>query len=697
MKKTLSLAITALILAGCVSTQDDVVKAGFQVGNEDRVCIYGDSITAGVSIQSYPRYIETYIRTRYPDWKGDAWNGGLVGDVAGNMKRYRLDCLAYNPTVITFNMGMNDIGPGADFPRRLQKYVTNLERIVVETRTNAPAAKIFLCSPIPYEARQTRDGSDRMHALRVTSLEEKKLASRMGVGFIDVNRRLYEAIGITDSAAPGYTVFCNDGVHPGCQGGGIVLALAFIEGLGASGDLASAEIDAAAQKTVKSVDVEISNVKKTADGLTFTRRLKNLPFPAVSCTKDSQRWGDKMMYSRFEIAERLNRDILKVTGLEAKTYELKVDGYSCGLFAREELEMGINLGEFPDAPDFRQAEELSHAVGEKQVIQKAYHGALRAKKRDEEKIKQLKASLDSAYAPITKAAHPAAHKITLSAYEGEFDRWNRYQQTVAIRFGKLGRAGAIFSPFLKLQASDDGRIKGECDMEVKNLASHQRKVEIVMPEGFSPEAFVKTMDPGEVCKVPVKWDFADGPTRSLIMKHYRADLTSSPLLQQINFIFQRSKTFARAADGSYKASFDLRPQQAGEKKRWLGVADCSAKVDLVWRAGRLRATVEAFDQDHVNSFTDGRIGWDDSFHIRFGKRSCVVALGEDAKVYKTPVDADDVKVSANRDGYKMRYEIEFPADEPKGNIPVSLVLFDRDSDQQSRSAAWNGKLLVPMK
>lgn len=697
MKKTLSTAVAAVVLAGCMSTQEGPVKTGFQIGNEDRVCIYGDSISSGVSIQSYPRYIETYIRTRYPDWKGDAWNGGLIGDKAGNVTRYRLDCLNYDPTVITFNMGMNDIGPGASYPRSLEHFVTNLERIVVETRTNAPAARLYLCSPIPYEARQTRDSTGRTHALRMAAAEEKKLAERMGVGFIDVNHRLYEAIGITDSASMGYTVFCNDAVHPGCQGGGIILALAFIEGFGAPCDLASAEIDAAAAKTVKSVDVEISDVKKTASGLSFTRRLKHLPFPAVDSQKDSQRWGDKMMYTRFRIAERLNRDILKVTGLEAKTYELKIDGYSCGLFARDELEQGVNLGEFPNAPDFRQAEELSHAVGEKQMLQKSYHWGMRAKKRDEEKIKSLKEKLALAYAPITKVAHPVARKVTLTAYEGEFDRWNRYQENVFIKFGKFGRGDSIFAPFVRLPAAEDGRIKGECEIELKNLASHDRKVEVILPEGFAPEAFVKTMAPGEVCKVPVKWDFADGPTRSLMMKHYRADLTSSPLLQQLNFIFQRRKTFERGTDGSYKASFDLRPEHAGEVRRWLGAADCSAKVDFVWRAGKARVTVDALDQDHVNPFTDARIGWDDSFQLRIGKRSLVVALGEDGKVYTNPSDAKDVKAAVKRDGYKMRYEIEFPADEPKGDVPVSLKLFDRESDQQSKSAEWNGTVSVPKK
>ncbi len=689
----------AVALAGCMSLQEaKTVKTGFQIGNEDRVCIYGDSITAGVSIQSYPRYLETYIRTRYPEWKGDAWNGGLVGDTAGNVNRYRLDCLDYDPTVITFNMGMNDIGPGADYPRRMERYVKNLERIVVETRTNAPAARLYLCSPIPYEARQTRDGTERAHALRMASAEEKKLAKRMGADFIDVNNRLYEAIGITDSAAPGYTVFCNDGVHPGCQGGGIVLALAFIEGFGASSDLASAEIDAASEKVVKSVDVEICGVKKTASGLAFTRRLKHLPFPAVDCMKDSQRWGDKMMYTRFGIAERLNRDILKVYGLEAKAYRIEIDGYSCGVFAREELEEGVNLGEFPNAPDFRQAEELSHAVGEKQMLQESYHRSVRAKKRDEAKIKSLKEELALAYAPIAKAARPVARKITLTAHEGEFDRWNRYQENVSLKFGKYGRAGAIFSPFVRLPAAQDGRIRGECEMELKNLAQHERKVEVVMPAGFSPEAFVKTMSPDEVCKVPVKWDFADAQARSIMMKHYRADLTSTPLLQQVNFIFRRRKAFVRSADGSYKASFELFPEHAGHLSRYLGAADCSAKVDLVWSKGKVRVTVDALDQDHVNSFTDGRIGWDDSFHFNFGRRSVVVALGEDGKVYSTSSLAQDaVRAIAKRDGYKMRYEIEFAADEPKDDVPVSMMLFDRECDQQSKAAEWNGTVSVPKK
>ena len=690
MKTLLSWAIPAALIAGCVTgVAEESKKAGFVVGNEDRVVIYGDSITAGYTIQTYPRYIETYIRTRYPDWKGEAWNRGLSGDGAGNAKRYQAECLALKPTIITFNMGMNDISPTDSFGKSLGRFVTNLVARVTETQTNYPNAKIFLCSPIPYETRTLFDGTDKMMSLRVASRFERQVAEKMGVSFIDVNRAMYENVGITEAYEPNTMTFSNDAVHPGNQGGHFLMAVAFLEGMGAQPHLAEAEIDAASTAVRLEKDVKISDVKVADGRVSFVRTLAHLPFPAVCWQEDAmQAYADREMYGRFRIADRLNRDILRVTGLTAAAYELKIDGRTYAIFAREELSEGINLGEFCSAPDFERACRLSDAIGLKHIAQAELLVAEKA--ANQEKIAAAQKKLEACHAGIAKVSHAEPRTIELVPFEGKFDRWNREQEGVDFWFGSHW-AGRFLGGWYTLKADKDGRFRGKEKVRLENLADHERVVEAVFPEGFTPAAIVRKLGPREKYSEEVSYDLPpDVPGCSAILKHYRSDLLSTPLTQQVNFYFARHAKFAKGADGSLKLTVALRPEGAGDRARWLGPADCSATATVEWKAGRMSVNIDALDQDHVNAYTNSFVSWDDSLSFVFGKKSYILAWTKAGKKILPEKAAADVQYEVKREGFHTRYSLSFPCEEPKATETLSFSIFDRDSDQQAKAARWSG-------
>ena len=400
-------------------------SASFAVKNDDRVVIYGDSITSRASMQIYPCYLETYFRTRYPDWKGEAWNGGFPGDYAGNLERFRQDCLALKPTVITFNMGMNDVSPGEDFPRQLENYVRNVEKVVLETRASSPGPRIILFSPIPFESRAMMHGTEKTSALRAASRAEKRLAERLGVDFVDVNRAMYEIYGVTEALAPNTRNFSDDGVHPGVRGGYFLMAVAFLEGLGAESELASSRIDVPSEK-ITATGAEIGNWKAANGAFSFVRKLARLPFPAVAfVANQSQVYADREMYGRFRVADRLNRDILTITGLPGKAYDLKIDGKVYAVYGAGELASGVNLGELCDSPDFEQACELSVAVGRKQLAQKTLMRAEQAKKPDQKSIGKARRDLSIAQAEIPKLTHPVEHTIELVPHEQLYSSGSR--------------------------------------------------------------------------------------------------------------------------------------------------------------------------------------------------------------------------------------------------------------------------------
>jgi len=58
-----------------------------------------------------------------------------------------------------------------------------------------------------------------------------------------------------------------------------------------------------------------------------------------------------------DFVEKFNREMLRVTGLDAPTYLLKINGRIAGTFTRENLASGVNLAEL-DTPMSQQAAQV---------------------------------------------------------------------------------------------------------------------------------------------------------------------------------------------------------------------------------------------------------------------------------------------------------------------------------------------------
>ncbi|MBO7721093.1 MAG: DUF4838 domain-containing protein [Kiritimatiellae bacterium] len=672
-------------------------SGGFKIGNEDRVVIYGDSITAAVGSQTYPRYVETYIRCVYPDWKGEAWNGGLSGDQAGNMKRFRRECLPLEPTVVTFNMGMNDSGTGPGFARSISRYVTNVTAIAAELRAKLPKARLVLCSAIPYETTARFTHSDKTAALERFARAERDLAAELGVDFIDVNRAYAEMLGYANSARFGVTLFSDDGIHPGVMGGHFMMAVSFIEGLGADPFLASAEIDAAAAKAVSAKGVEIGAVEKTSAGVSFTRRLARSPFPAVRLlAKQELVYNDRAMYGTFRIGERLNRDTVKITGLAPGNYDVKIDGAVYGTYAGWELARGVNFGEFCSSPDFERACGLSDAVGEKQCAQTALMHAELAKKPDEKRIAECRARLAAASAEIAKWTHPETRRVEIVRTDREFDCWNRDNDTVLLSpaRGQLTDWRA-FSTTARLVARGDGRFTGRYTVAVRNCGERERRAELCAPEGFSPVGRVFTLAPREKVEVTFDYDLpADAEPPTMRMKHYRTDLSDMASLATLPFLLDRKLPFKPDRRGVRSASVPLRLESDTERVRWNGAADLSGTLNLRHEKGRLHVAIDVRDQDHVNGFTGDRVGWDDSFSFALGRERYTLALTKNGAVMLPTNKTGVANFEVTRDAAECvtRYRLDFPYEANTNAVSMSASVFDRESNQNCRFLRWNGEL-----
>jgi hypothetical protein len=151
-----------------------------------------------------------------------------------------------------------------------------------------------------------------------------------------------------------------DGVHPGWAGH-VMMATAYLEGLGLRGDVGQIHVDLAAGKATGR---EGQRVVQFEHGVVSLRSFR-LPFSFEpgDVTKDNT------IAAGVELADfqkKLNRLTLKVSG--AKTAQVKVTwGEASKIFSAAQLAKGVNLAaEFPLNPTSPAFAKIWQAVGDKQ-------------------------------------------------------------------------------------------------------------------------------------------------------------------------------------------------------------------------------------------------------------------------------------------------------------------------------------------
>src|SRR5258707_1044779 len=100
----------------------------------------GDSITAQ---RMHTNYIEAFYRTRYPNLHLHFRNSGIGGNRTGNvLKRFDYDVAAWKPTIVSVELGMNDVnGP-------LEPYIDGMREIIGKIRAIGAQPVLFSSSPV---------------------------------------------------------------------------------------------------------------------------------------------------------------------------------------------------------------------------------------------------------------------------------------------------------------------------------------------------------------------------------------------------------------------------------------------------------------------------------------------------------------------------------------------------------------------
>jgi Lysophospholipase L1 and related esterases len=364
MKRIIILFLIAVCFSYRLSAQ--TVKP---FGEGDRAVFLGNSITDG---GHYHSYIWLYYMTRFPEMNLRIFNAGIGGDTAFDMyKRLDGDVFSKRPTVLMVTFGMNDSGyieyngdnPNEFGERKYEECYKNF-RLMEERLKGLPDTRMVLMGSSPFDETAVIEGNIPLkgkNAVMERIIEfQKQSATANQWEFTDFNQPMSAINKRFQQDNPSFTLCGNDRIHPD-NDGHMVMAYLFLKAQGFSGQpVAEAEINAGKNAVIRSVNCEISDIRKNGKDFQFDYRANALPYPVDTTARG---WGaQKSQAEALKIVpfmEEMNREMLTVTGLNGK-YKLFIDDLEIGTWSSDQLAKGINLALETKTPQYRQALAIMH-------------------------------------------------------------------------------------------------------------------------------------------------------------------------------------------------------------------------------------------------------------------------------------------------------------------------------------------------
>jgi lysophospholipase L1-like esterase len=394
----LLLAISLLLPTGSAAWGSD-----FFFKDGDCVVVLGDSITEQ---HLYSNYLEMWTLSRFPAWKITFHNVGIGGDTSGGGNaRFDRDVLAYKPTALTVDFGMNDGGYGGFDPNRFKAYMAGLSGIA----DKAKAAKIRVAwiTPSPVEKNENGPAIEGYNRTLEKFSEGLKAQARAYGGlFVD---QLHPCVAVQDKARaanPANRIGGGDWIHFGPPGQAL-MASAILKGMNFPTQVAAVEIDAAG-KVKKAQNCKVTEASAANGGLKFTQLDGALPFFPEEAAKILE-WSP--------ILEEMNQYTLKVTGLKAGKYDVQLGGKTIGQYSGAELAAGVSLAAaaLKTGPVADQVKAIWDAVKAKNQYNhdQIYRGLILAGSKDTAEIKARQAEVAKKDAEIQKLRAMTPHTVEI--------------------------------------------------------------------------------------------------------------------------------------------------------------------------------------------------------------------------------------------------------------------------------------------
>ena len=327
----------------------------------DTICFLGDSITHG---GQYHEFLQFFYATRYPELNLSFHNCGISGDnAAGMIERFEEDVMRHKPTHVFLMTGMNDVQRTLYFEGTASKKILKQRANALDAykrNTTQLAEKIIAYGVTPifltpsiydqYSKIEQENNLGCNDALIECSNHLKKLGQKYNALVIDLNtpmRTLMERELKKDSL---FTIIGNDRVHPGTTGH-FIMFHEILSSLEAPEVVSKIVIDV--NQDERKIRVQTPNLYdiKLSDSLISFRTCEmSLPFPI------GRNLHEAVSLTAFK--ELYNHQLFQAEGLSDKNYDLYIDKQHIGTFDAYDLKRGINLSQYKNTTQYKQAEEI---------------------------------------------------------------------------------------------------------------------------------------------------------------------------------------------------------------------------------------------------------------------------------------------------------------------------------------------------
>ncbi|MDQ2711387.1 MAG: SGNH/GDSL hydrolase family protein [Acidobacteriota bacterium] len=355
MKIRLSFALLALSASAFPADS-------FYLKNRDRVVFYGDSIT---DQPLYTVITEAYVATRYPEldvkfvhsgWGGDKVSGGGGGPVDVRLSR---DVIAYKPTVMTIMLGMNDglYRPETEATDRV--FFDGYRHIVDTMKSAAPGIRITAIQPSPYDdvTRTPLFPGGYNEVLISFSKWIANYAGQAGLNVADLNTAVVAMLRRAEELDPVEAPkIIQDRVHPGFAGH-LIMAEQLLKSWNARPIVSAISINATGRPKLEAAEHASVTDLAQASGLSWNETEDALPLPFAQWIGAWSAGPVALVLRSSDVAQAIDDEELKVSGLKNGVYTLKIDGAIVATLNNGELAHGVNLA-LLETPMAKQAKEV---------------------------------------------------------------------------------------------------------------------------------------------------------------------------------------------------------------------------------------------------------------------------------------------------------------------------------------------------
>ena len=382
-----------LLLTGSLSLL--AAEPTLTVKQDDVWVMAGDSITAQ---RQHSNYIEAFYRTRYPNLNVRFRNSGIGGNRTGNiLARFDYDVAAWKPTIVSIELGMNDVGNGDD-PKA---YIDGMRQLIQKLREIKAQPVLISSSPVN-DGSVTGDWkSDRCRRIGPYSVALKKLAEEEKVVMIDQYHALLDLWGKNKQSATPINL-TGDAVHPGPVGQ-YTMAGVILSQLGVDKEVSSATLSADG-KVAEAKRCKITDVVATAGKLSFKRGEEVSAWPVDPKSKAAAELLPEI--------HQLSRWMLTVSDFPAGNYKVTIDGKPAATLTEKELASGWNMATVYEGAI---AERTAKITGLINSLQGGLNNNWRAasKAKDEAKLAEAQKAIDDVETQLRAACQPATMLIEI--------------------------------------------------------------------------------------------------------------------------------------------------------------------------------------------------------------------------------------------------------------------------------------------